>query len=231
MDRILPYLVTGFIKLLRVTCRVRAINDSRDALRAAGQPYIYAGLHAQQIAMVVHAEPGSGALVSRSKDGDLIARTLEKTGAVPIRGSGGESRKGGAAALRALVNHVAGGRPACLAVDGPKGPRGVIHPGVAMLSQKTGAPVLVMALVPTHRIVLSKTWDRTQIPLPFCRIDGAFGDPIYPRDGESIREYAQRIQDELLRMERQYDPKEAAITQAASSQFETPPSAQTKAAA
>lgn len=227
----MPYLVTGFIRLLRLTCRVRAINDQRDALRAEGQPYIYAGLHAQQIAMVVHAEPGSGALVSRSRDGDLIARTLEKTGAVPIRGSGGSSRKGGAAALRALVNHVTGGRPACLAVDGPKGPRGVIHPGIALLSQKTGAPVLVMALVPTRRLVLSRTWDRTQIPLPFCRIDGAFGDPIYPRQGESVRDYTQRIQDELLRMERKYDPKEAAITQTPEIAPKTPSTEPTKAAA
>ena len=213
MNRVLPFLVTGFIRLLRITCRVRAINDCRQALRDAGQPYLYAGLHAQQIAMVVHAEPGSGALVSRSKDGDLIARTLERTGAIPIRGSSGASRKGGVAALRALVQHVSSGRPACLAVDGPKGPRGVVHPGIALLSKKTGAPVLTMALVPTARIVLARTWDRTQIPLPFCRIDGAFGDPIYPRDEESIAEYTQRIQDALLALEARWDPKEAAINQ------------------
>lgn len=213
MNRLLPFFVTGFIRLLRISCRVRPINDSRATLRAARQPYLYAGLHGQQIAMVVLAEPGACALVSRSKDGDLIARTLEKTGVIPIRGSAGASRKGGVAALRALVNHVSGGRPACLAVDGPKGPRGVVNAGIAMLSQKTGAPVLAMSLVPSARIVLPRTWDRTQIPIPFCRIDGAFSDPIYPRDGESVSEYTQRIQDELLQLERQYDPKEASIAQ------------------
>ncbi|QDV84531.1 lysophospholipid acyltransferase family protein [Planctomycetes bacterium TBK1r] len=215
MNRVLPFLVTGFIWLIRTTCRVRAVNDSRDRLRAAGQPYLYAGLHGQQIAMVVHAEKGAGALVSRSKDGDLIARTLEKTGVIPIRGSSGASRKGGVTALRALVAHVSSGRPACVAVDGPKGPRGIASPGIAMLSQKTGAPVLPMSLIPTKRIVLSRTWDRTQIPLPFCRIDGIFGDPMYPRDGESVAEFTQRIQDELLRLEAAYDPSEAAKTHAA----------------
>lgn len=215
MNRVLPFLVTGFIWLLRTTCRVRAINDSRDRLRAAGQPYLYAGLHGQQIAMVVHAEKGAGALVSRSKDGDLIARTLEKTGVIPIRGSSGASRKGGVAALRGLVAHVSGGRPACVAVDGPKGPRGIASPGIAMLSQKTGAPVLPMSLIPTKRIVLSRTWDRTQIPLPFCRIDGVFGDPMYPVEGESVGEFTQRIQDELLRLEATHDPTEAAKAHAA----------------
>lgn len=218
MDRVLPFLVTGFIKLLQMTCRIHPINDRRAELRAAGQTYIYAGLHAQQIAMVVLAEEGAGALVSRSKDGDLIARTLERTGVIPIRGSSGARRKGGVAALRALVSHVEGGRSACLAVDGPKGPRGIAHPGVAMLSQKTGAPVLAMSLVPTARLVLSRTWDRTQIPLPFCRINGAFCDPIYPRDGESTQEYTQRIQEALLRLEAERDPQEATIAQVGNGQ-------------
>lgn len=212
--KVLPHVVLWFVRLLQVTCRVHPFNDRRDELRAAGQPYIYAGLHAQQIAMVTYAEPGAGSLVSRSKDGDLIARSLERTGAVPIRGSAGASRKGGAAALRGLVNHVAGGRPACLAVDGPKGPRGIVNPGIAMLSQKTGAPVLPISLRAYWRKILPRSWDRTQIPMPFSRIDGTFADPIYPREGEPVREYALRIQESLLELERRCDPKEAAIAQA-----------------
>lgn len=214
MKKALPHLVFWFVKLLRATCRVRPVNDQRAQLRAANQPYIYAGLHAQQIAMVVYAEPGAGSLVSRSRDGDLIAKTLEQTGAVPIRGSSGGSRKGGAAALRALVNHVADGRPACLAVDGPKGPRGQVNPGVAMLSQKTGAPVLPLSLVPKWRMVFSRTWDRTQLPIPFSIITGTFADPIYPREGEPVREYAKRIEQELLALECRCDPDEGAAQQA-----------------
>lgn len=213
MKKILPHCVIWLIKLLRATCRVRGINDPRPEFWKRGQPYIYAGLHAQQIAMVVYAEPGCGSLVSRSKDGDLIAKSLAKTGAVPIRGSAGGGRKGGAAALRGLVNHVSAGGSACLAVDGPKGPRGVISPGVALLSQKTGAPVLPLSLLAHWRKVLPNTWDRTQVPFPFSKIDGTFGDPIYPQDGESTRDYTQRIQDALLALERQCDPVEAAIAQ------------------
>ena len=145
MNKWLPQLVFWMVKLLKVTCRIRAINDQRPALRAAGQPYIYATLHAQQLAVVVYGEPGTGAIVSRSKDGDLIARSLEKTGVIPIRGSSG-TRKGGATALRAMVNHVATGKPVCVMVDGPKGPRGTVNPGVAMLSQKTGAPVIPLLM-------------------------------------------------------------------------------------
>ena len=74
MTKVMPHLVMLFVRLLRWTCRFRPVNDRRDELRAVGQPYIYAGLHAQQIAMVMLAKPGAGSLVSRSKDGDLIAK-------------------------------------------------------------------------------------------------------------------------------------------------------------
>jgi lysophospholipid acyltransferase (LPLAT)-like uncharacterized protein len=231
MKKVLPHLVMLFVRLLRLTCRVRPINDRRDELRAAGQPYIYAGLHAQQIAMVMLAEPGAGSLVSRSKDGDLIAKTLERTGAVPIRGSAGASRKGGAAALRALVNHVAGGRPACLAVDGPKGPRNRVNPGIALLSQKTGAPVLPISLRASWRIIFKSTWDRTQVPLPMSRIDGTFADPIYPREDETVKEYALRIQDALLQLERICDPAEAAVAQAPVAEMPVPETDSIKRAA
>ena len=213
IQKVLPYFVLWLVRTLRLTCPRLARNDLREELRASGKTYIYAGLHAQQIATMMFADPGTGAMISRSKDGDLVAKTLEKLGVVPVRGSGGASRKGGAAALKALVNHVESGRPAFLAVDGPKGPRGVVHPGAAMLAIKTGQPVVPLALIPRRRIVLEKTWDRTQIPLPFFAIDGHFGDPIYPRPGESVADLTARIQEQLLAMQRQHDAKEAAISQ------------------
>lgn len=215
MKRYLPRLVWYFIKLLRITCRVVPINDQRADIRAQGKTYIYAGLHAQQIAFVMMGEPGSGAIVSRSDDGDLIADTLAKTGVVPIRGSGGATRKGGALALRAIVNHVAGGKPACIAVDGPTGPRGIVNPGVALLSKKTGAAVLPLSLVPRFRFVLKRSWDRTQVPLPFGRIDAMFADPMLAREGESVTDFADRIAAKLAELECINDPKEAAVTQVA----------------
>ena len=66
--------------------------------------------------------------------------------------------------FRALVTHVDGGRPACLAVDGPKGPRNLVNPGIALLSQKTGAPVLPISLRAHWRIVFKSTWGPDSVP-------------------------------------------------------------------
>jgi hypothetical protein len=210
MASLFSYLLIGWLKLLRWSCRLQRFNDPRAGLQREGRGCLFGALHAHQLAITVYAEPGTGAMVSRSKDGDLIARVLEHQGVVPIRGSGGPRRKGGATAWRAMFNHLQTGRPGFLAVDGPKGPRGVVHPGIAMLAQKTNTPVVPLSFVPSRRIIVTRAWDRIQIPLPFCRIEAHFGDPVEPRQGESVAEFALRIQQALWQLERDTDPSEAA---------------------
>lgn len=199
---------------LRLTCRVRVHDDPRPKLRAAGRRYIYAVLHAHQVSAVIDGERGTGAMVSRSRDGQLIVPALRISGIVPVRGSGGRGDgggRGGREALDALVDHVKGGRPAYLAVDGPRGPRGHVHKGIAVLARQAEAAVVVMIPVPTRRWVLSKAWDRLQIPKPFCRIDGYFGEPVEPVAGETAEALRQRIESALMRLEELHDPDEHAV--------------------
>lgn len=199
------------VLILRLTCRVRLHDDPRPALRSAGRNYIYAVLHAHQIAAIIDAERGTGALVSRSADGQILIPSLRVRGIVPIRGSSNRRGrdKGGRLALDALIKHVHGGRPAYLAVDGPRGPRGCVHRGVALLSQRTGAAVVLLAPIPSRRWILTKTWDRLQIPKPFSVIDGYFAAVIQPEPEEPLSHYGQRIEDALADLERKHDPGEA----------------------
>ncbi|MFO1066598.1 MAG: DUF374 domain-containing protein [Pirellulales bacterium] len=139
------------------------------------------------------------------------------SGIVPVRGSGGRGDgggRGGREALDAFVDHVKGGRPAYLAVDGPRGPRGHVHKGIAVLARQAEAAVVVMIPVPTRRWVLSRAWDRLQIPKPFCRIDGYFGEPVEPLSGETAEALRQRIESALMRLEELHDPDEHAVGRA-----------------
>jgi len=126
-----------------------------------------------------------------------------------VRGSGGRTNKGGASALRNLIDHVTAGQPAFLAVDGPRGPRGKVHPGAALLAKKTGAAVLIAIAIPKRRFIIESAWDRLQIPWPFTRIDITFSDPIFPQTGESTHDFAARIENALAEAERELDPSEA----------------------
>ena len=198
---------------LRATCRVHWHGDVRPALREAGRPYIYAILHCHQVGAVVAREAGTGAMLSRSSDGDLLAPSLRLNGITPYRGSSRRrgKDKGGNAALAGLLQHLASGRPAYLAVDGPRGPRNEVQPGAARLAIQADATVLTALARPSRRWILTGTWDRFQIPKPFSRIDAYFGEPLDWDHEEDVGDFRQRIEDALLALEEQHDPEEAAF--------------------
>jgi len=208
-----PWFIAALMVLLRWTCRVRLHDDPRAELRAKGVPYIYSVLHAQQLAAATCGDRGTAAMVSQSRDGAYVALGLKAVGITPIRGSSkrqGED-KGGLSALVNLIKHVRSGKPAYLAVDGPRGPRNRVHKGIAVLSQKTGAAVLNVVVVPSRRWIFKKSWDRFQIPWPCCRVDTHFAEPITPIVGESVEAFRRRIEESLNAMELLHDAEEAAL--------------------
>jgi lysophospholipid acyltransferase (LPLAT)-like uncharacterized protein len=207
-----PWIIALGMLVLRATCRIRMHNDPRPTLRADGARYIYSVLHAHQIAAATRSDPGTAAMVSRSRDGDFVALGLRLAGIKTIRGSSlrrSSKDKGGLSALSELAEHLRSGAPAYLAVDGPRGPRNRVHKGIAALSHRTGAAVLNVVAVPTRRWIIRRSWDRFQIPKPFCRIDIIMAAPIWPRPDESIEEYRRRIEQSLCQLEALHDPVEA----------------------
>jgi len=211
------WLIALAVFILRACCRIRLHNDPRPGLRAKSQSYTYSVLHSHQIAAVIHGERGTGAMVSRSDDGELLVPCLWMRGIVPIRGSNRRKSgdKGGLAAIEALIVHVEGGSPGYLAVDGPRGPRNRVHKGIAVLSQRTGAAVINMVAVPARRWIFTRAWDRFQIPKPFTTIHGYFAEPLFYREGEGVEQYRKRIETSLNDLERKHDPIESELTDAA----------------
>lgn len=196
---------------LRRSCRVVRIDDPRPGLRQSGRPYVLALLHAHQVsALVVGDEPQLAAMLSRSRDGDLLAPSLRRAGVAPVRGSSRSAQrdKGGASALRALVQHLAAGHPVLLAVDGPRGPRGRVQLGIAELACHCAAAVVPVLPLASRRLRIRSSWDRLQIPLPFARIALHFGAPLEPSAGETAAGLRDRIQTALGELEARLDPAE-----------------------
>jgi lysophospholipid acyltransferase (LPLAT)-like uncharacterized protein len=204
------------VLLWRRTCSYEVINDPRPALRQAKRPYLYALLHAHQIAaLFVNDEARLAAMVSRSADGDFLVPTLHLRGVMSVRGSTrkGDRDKGGRQALADLGELLQSGVPGLLAVDGPRGPRGHIHQGVADLAIERSAVILPTVVVCSRRWVLKKSWDRFQIPKPFARIRLCFSGTLAPRDYAGADEIRAAIARAIGSLERQYDPLEAQIAQ------------------
>ena len=79
---------------------------------------------------------GIAVMVSRSFDGEYIARTLEKLGFVAVRGS---SSRDGAKALLGLRSQLQKGTSVVFTIDGPRGPKYVAKPGPVLLPRQQRA--------------------------------------------------------------------------------------------
>jgi lysophospholipid acyltransferase (LPLAT)-like uncharacterized protein len=177
--RLLIALGFGIYRLWARTIRLR-IEDPHDVIGfVRNQPVIFAIWHNRLLMLPRVFDPSfptrqSYGLISASRDGDLIANWIERSGYGTIRGS--SSRKG-VIALRQLMDTLAADGNVLFTPDGPRGPVYEATPGVIFLAQKSGAPI-----VPIHMEYSScwrmKSWDRFIVPRPFATLRAIFGAPI-----------------------------------------------------
>jgi hypothetical protein len=167
------------------TLRVRVHGDSV-LERAGAGPRVLAFFHGTQL--MLHAlsrQRRTCVMVSRSRDGDLQAAALGMLGFEVVRGS---SSRGGTRALAAVVRRLREPETdAVFAVDGPRGPYGVVKPGVLAAAEHSGASVIPAGAAAKRRVVLARAWDRFVLPLPFTRVDIVLGQPIELGDQAATR--------------------------------------------
>ncbi len=130
-------------------------------------------------------------MISQSKDGEWAARLADRLGFIPVRGS---SSKGGTTALLAITEALKKNPVVIHIVDGPKGPKGIIKPGLISMAQLSGSVILPI-IVSAKKAWILGSWDRFLIPKPFSEVTIEWGQPfIVPRDLDPDRS-------EELRME------------------------------
>ena len=213
MNTFIGWILACFMLFLRWITRGRFVNDPRPALRAAKTPYVMAALHAHQVAAVCHNdEKGLVAMVSRSTDGDLLGPSLKVRGILPVRGSSSKKGKdkGGLRALISMAQLVEQGHGAIITVDGPRGPRGTAQPGVAVLAHRLDAAILPVVSVASRYWMLTKTWDRMQIPKPFSSVRIIYGPIIWAKDFPDREALQAEIARALAALEAEHDPRAVA---------------------
>jgi lysophospholipid acyltransferase (LPLAT)-like uncharacterized protein len=146
---------------------------------------------------------GLAALISASKDGALLARTLEHFHVQAARGS---SSRRGSQALLELTSYIEEGFHVAITPDGPRGPKYQIQEGIISLAQLTAAPIVPVGAIARRKYSL-KSWDSFQIPLPFTRCDLYFARPICVPRNASMEERL-RIAEELRSVMLKLNPDE-----------------------
>ena len=179
-QRLGPVLASGLIRGLRASMRFTVENDRVvRGLHEAGRPYVHAFFHDQLLMMTYSYLGGEygrtlAVLASRHRDGEYVARTLERFGHRLVRGSTG---RGGAAGLVEMIRHLRAGRDAAFATDGPRGPRHRVQVGVVEAARLGRAPIVPVAFA-ASRAKRLRSWDRFQVPAPFARGVFVYGTPI-----------------------------------------------------
>jgi lysophospholipid acyltransferase (LPLAT)-like uncharacterized protein len=137
------------------------------------------------------------ALISASRDGDLLADAIARFGFDVVRGS---SSRLGASAILQLTDVLASGRDVVITPDGPRGPAYELGPGIIFLAQKSGAAVLPVNMEYSSCWRL-ESWDRFVLPRPFAKIRVIIGQPHRVRSTNTVDDFEAerlRLQDAMM---------------------------------
>ena len=152
---------------LRLTLRIKVIKDPNIDPK---QHYLFAFWHGKQLlpslSLQKHHNTPMCAMVSPSRDGEILSKYLHKCGFEVTRGS---SRANNVASLIRLKNKLLGGTSLGFGVDGPIGPIYEVKPGIVYLSQKYNIPIIAMGSVFNSSWIVEKAWDKFAVPKPFSK--------------------------------------------------------------
>ncbi|HPS93431.1 MAG TPA: lysophospholipid acyltransferase family protein [Deltaproteobacteria bacterium] len=113
-------------------------------------------------------------MISKSRDGAIIAGVARRTGWNPVYGS---SSRGGAEALKEMIHHFRASGLAGHVVDGPRGPAGKIKAGAIRLAHAADA-VIVPFYTDADKAWYFNSWDNFFLPKPFARVKITYGEMI-----------------------------------------------------
>lgn len=188
---LLAKLVYIIFRIQQPFTRIKEVNNPEI------KPCIYAMWHAHQCCIHgIEDKSNLNVLISRSIDGEIIARTVVKWGFKVVRGSKG--KKGAIEATMQLIDRLKNDECVAMMVDGPSGPAYQAKNGVIKIAKMSGAPI-----IPTYwysedpSFLKLPSWDGFRYPFFYTRLLNLYGEPIYVSADNTDE------QDEQVRMQLQ----------------------------
>ena len=176
----------GSIYVLTVykTSKVNLKNRKKiENLLERNESFIYSFWHDQLLMCPLTWQSNSNikVLISKHRDGDIIAQLISNLGFEAIRGSTHKTNKiknkGGLLSARKMIKSLKNGISIGISPDGPKGPRHKVSEGILSISRLSKSVILPVGIGFKKKWVLN-TWDKFIIPKPFNEITVIWGDPI-----------------------------------------------------
>jgi lysophospholipid acyltransferase (LPLAT)-like uncharacterized protein len=185
--------LTNIITALCKSLKVIKINDEAiKKLDNENKNYILAFWHGTMLLpWYLHGNPKCAALISKSKDGDLLAKILKHWNYNVVRGS---SSTGGDIALAIMIDFAKNDYSVTITPDGPRGPVHKFKAGAVVTAKKSDVP-LILAGVGLQKKKALSNWDKFEVPHFFSKAKIIYSEPIFIEANLSYEETSNIIID------------------------------------
>ncbi|NOY52862.1 MAG: lysophospholipid acyltransferase family protein [Deltaproteobacteria bacterium] len=195
----IPCTASFIIKLVGWTLRMTTVGEEHfEQFRSEGKPVLFAFWHNRLLYTCYFLRKKNlTMMISKSRDGERIARVARHFGIDSIRGS---SSRDGLRAIGKMVRVLRNGGNGGITPDGPRGPKYQVQAGVLLAAKKSGVPILPVSINFDRKKIFA-SWDRFRFPYPFARTILVFGPPFFvPPDaqGETLERLKRELEHALM---------------------------------
>lgn len=132
------------------------------------------------------------AVVSQSKDGEILSRLLKRWNYKLIRGSSSKDSK---EVMREMVDALKNNFSLAITPDGPRGPREEMKIGGLIAAVRAQKPVVLCGIVYEKKKIFN-SWDKFELPKFFSKVKIRLSEPMLFPMGLDSEEY-ENIRKEL----------------------------------
>jgi len=132
------------------------------------------------------------AVVSQSKDGEILSRLLKRWNFKLIRGSSSKDSK---EVMREMVEVLQKGYSLAITPDGPRGPREEMKIGGLIAAVRAQKPIVLCGIVYEKKKIFN-SWDKFELPKFFSKVKIRLSEPKLFPTGLTKEEY-EKIRKEL----------------------------------
>jgi len=197
------YFLAMFASVLCKSLKINYINKNViDELEKKKSNYVLAFWHGSMLlAWYAHKHLDLIALISKSKDGDLLSDLLKYWNYTVVRGS---STEGGEVALGILIDYAKNKKSIVITPDGPKGPRHQLKAGAVIAAKKGKIPLVLMGVGYRNRKYLN-SWDKFEVPRLFSEAKIIYSGPVYIDKNLTYEETSEMIKRNEAALNKLYD--------------------------
>ena len=194
-----------YIYFVFISSKKKFINKNNlDKLLNEDISFIYALWHDQLLLspLTWQSKKRIDILISKHRDGDMIADLIKFHGFNSIRGSTNnpnkEKEKNTLTSVRKILKSLKNNISIGITPDGPRGPRHKVGEGTINISRISNKKILPMSLACKKKWVLN-TWDKFIVPKPFNEICIVWGEPLDPKyDKKDISSQQHNLEKSLI---------------------------------